>query len=976
MPVQLFLSTVTDEFRSYRDELRRLLTRPNVVLRVQEDFIPTGTETLDKLDLYIAGCDAVIHLVGDMTGAWAVPPTLQALRARYPELAERLPPLKPSLDTNDPPLSYTQWEAYLAVYHRKPLVIAVPEPGTPRDAKYRVDADRQASQHAHLERLRALGRYAEITFGGADQLAAKLLRSSILDLLVKVGIVERIIALPYPSIGALFKGRDQLMADLHKSLARAADGSPASVVSNAVYGLGGIGKTRLAVEYAWRHADDYNALLFVVANTPDDLRRNLAALAGPEVLNLPEQSIADEQIRVAAVLRWLQQHPGWFLIIDNVDTEPAAAAVEDMLPKLHGGRVLITSRLARWSESVERLDVDVLPEDAAHAFLLERTAKARRKAVDDDAQARVLARELGCLALALEQAGAYINHHRLSFAQYLGQWHTNREKVSKWFDERVMKYSKGVAATWQTSVDQLGEPARRLIERLAWLAPEPIPESLLDVDVPDDADAAIDQRAALAELDTYSLVTRARDAATFTIHRLVQDVTRRSLMGEGRRAALMATLAWFDAAFTGDADDVRVRPTLEPLAPHVRAVTDRADAAEIFDWNPWLLIRLGDLLKSRVPLAEVEPIYRRALAKFQRLAKEEPNNASRQYSLGIGNERIGDILVAQGNLAGALKSYQAKQTIIGHLATSDPNNAGWQRDLSVSYEKVGNVLVAQGNLPEALKSFRDSHAIRERLAQVDPNNAGWQRDLSVSYEKVGDVLEAQGNLNKALKSFRDSHAIAERLAQADPNNAGWQRDLSVSYEKVGNVLVAQGNLPEALKSFRDSLAIIERLAKADPNNDGWQRDLSVSYHRAGDVLRLQGNLSGALQSFRDDLAIAERLAHADRNNAEWQRDLSISYSKIGSVLLAQGKAPEALKYFREDLAIAESLAKADPENAQWQVDVLVSHWRLATNGDDPARRWALIVAGLSMLKAANKLMAEQLRWLPEAERRLAEFEKS
>jgi hypothetical protein len=106
--VQLFLSTVSEEFRSYRDVLRSKLQRPNVTVHVQEDFIPTGTETLDKLDLYIRGCDAVVHLVGDSTGAWAKAPTLQALKARYPDLAERFPVLESSLDFGDPPLSYTQ----------------------------------------------------------------------------------------------------------------------------------------------------------------------------------------------------------------------------------------------------------------------------------------------------------------------------------------------------------------------------------------------------------------------------------------------------------------------------------------------------------------------------------------------------------------------------------------------------------------------------------------------------------------------------------------------------------------------------------------------------------------------------------------------------------------------------------------------------------------------------------------------------
>ena len=167
--IEIFLSTVSDEFRSYREALRKALKRPNVDIQVQEDFIATGTETLDKLDGYIARCNAVIHVAGDMTGSWAKPATMQALRAAHSDLAQRMPALKDSLETGNPPLSYTQWEAYLAIYYSKPLVIAVPAPGTARDEKYRMEADQQASQQAHLERLRALGRHAEIHFNNSDQ---------------------------------------------------------------------------------------------------------------------------------------------------------------------------------------------------------------------------------------------------------------------------------------------------------------------------------------------------------------------------------------------------------------------------------------------------------------------------------------------------------------------------------------------------------------------------------------------------------------------------------------------------------------------------------------------------------------------------------------------------------------------------------------------------------------------------------------
>ena len=124
--VQLFLSTVTAEFRSYRDALRRPLTRPNVNVAVQEDFIATGTETLDKLDEYIKACDAVIHLVGDMTGGDAKPSAVSSIVDRYRDFAERLPPLRPFLTPDAPALSYTQWEAYLAIYHKRILIVAIP----------------------------------------------------------------------------------------------------------------------------------------------------------------------------------------------------------------------------------------------------------------------------------------------------------------------------------------------------------------------------------------------------------------------------------------------------------------------------------------------------------------------------------------------------------------------------------------------------------------------------------------------------------------------------------------------------------------------------------------------------------------------------------------------------------------------------------------------------------------------------------
>src|SRR3954447_12027160 len=135
MPVRIFLSTVSDEFRAYRDQLRSDLTRHNVEVKVQEDFKDYGGVTLDKLDLYISHCDAVVHLVGDMTGADPSSASVQAIRAKYADLADKLPPLGKALDEGTA-ISYTQWEAWLALYHDKVLLIANANDAAPRGPNY------------------------------------------------------------------------------------------------------------------------------------------------------------------------------------------------------------------------------------------------------------------------------------------------------------------------------------------------------------------------------------------------------------------------------------------------------------------------------------------------------------------------------------------------------------------------------------------------------------------------------------------------------------------------------------------------------------------------------------------------------------------------------------------------------------------------------------------------------------------------
>jgi len=123
--------------------------------------------------------------------------------------------------------------------------------------------------------------------------------------------------------------------------------------------------------------------------------------------------------------------------------------------------------------------------------------------------------DLGKLALALEQAGAYISQRRLSLSDYRSQWQSNRQMVLAWNEPRLTQYDRNLATTWLTSYQQVSEAARTLLRRLAWLSPEPIPESLLEVDVPGDPEATGDGWEAISQLESYSLVNRSAEAPIF-----------------------------------------------------------------------------------------------------------------------------------------------------------------------------------------------------------------------------------------------------------------------------------------------------------------------------------------------------------------------------------------------------------------------------------------------------------------------------
>ena len=806
--VQLFLSTVSAEFLSYRERLRHLLTRPDVEVKVQEDFIVSGDETLEMLDTYIQGCDGVIHLVGDMTGAIAKPQSVAAIASRYPELTSRLP-LTEFLQPDGPSLSYTQWEAWLALLHGKKVYIATPSDGAPRDEQYQCDPEQQALQLAHLARLRGVARYPGIEFSGQEHLAAEVLRSFVLDLLVAAGLTRRPLTLPFASIGPLFKGRSNLMELLENAT------RPLALI-----GPGGVGKTRLAIEHAWRQIGRRNAVLLVSAGSVEALNRNLAGLCNQAALDLPEQNLTEEAAQRQAALNWLQAHPGWLLILDNVDTLEAAAEVEALLPQLNGGQLVLTTRLRNWSAALQLQEVEVLSPEDATAFLLERTDGRRREAADDTSEARAIAvDDLGGLALALEQAGAYINQRRLSLITYRSQWQTNRQVVLAWNEPRLTQYDRSLATTWLTSYQQVSEAARTLLRRLAWLSPEPIPESLLEVGVPGDPEAAGDGWEAISQLEGFSLLNRSAEGTTFSVHRLVQEVGRlwQQRLDEPEPNELEPALRWLNAAFVGNPQDVRSWGVLDPLAPHAQVVAGFADQVGISDPTARLISQLGLLVFCKAAYSDAEPLMARVVEIFENsLGNEHPNVATALNNLA-------SLLQATNRLA------ESEPLMERALAIDEASYGNEHPEVATDLNNLAQLLKATNRLAEAEPLMRRALAIDE--ASYGPNHpkvATRLNNLAALLKATNRLAEAEPLMRRALAlneaSYGNDHPevatalnnlaqllkASNRLAEAEPL---MRRALALNEASYGNdhpeVATALNNLAQLLKASN-------RLAEAEP----------------------------------------------------------------------------------------------------------------------------------------------------------------
>jgi tetratricopeptide (TPR) repeat protein len=654
----------------------------------------------------------------------------------------------------------------------------------------------------------------------------------------------------------VFTGREQILSDLHADLMKKG--------KQALSGLGGVGKTQIAVEYAYRHNDEYTAVLWIFADTEQSVRGGFGQIAA--LLNLPEKDATEQAKVTEAVRRWLEENPSWLLVLDNADNP---AAVKDFLPQQSKGHVLLTSR-AHSFQTIGILnprEVDVLSPDEAREFLLMRTGK---KPTATSPEVDALAKELGYLPLALEQAAAYMVENGASFASYLAGFKKQRQTLLNkqgpvLGNEAREQQKRTVATTWAVNFADIEKncPASADLLRLsAFLAPDAIPLELLEKgakEMPEKLAAkvaeAVDNPLMLDELLSpllrYSLVRRNEEMRSYSIHPMMQDVLRDGLTKEEQKAWAERAVRIVNAGFPYV--EFSNWPQCDRLLPHALA------CAGFISWLTLelkeaarMLNQAGCYLHDRAEYAQAEPLFERALAIDEKaFGVHHPDTATDLNNLAI-------LLKTQG------KHKDAEPLHRRALAIREKALGPEHTDTAQSLNNLAELYRDQGRYQEAEPLYQRALAIREKA--LGPEHT----DTAQSLNNLALLLESQGKYKDAELLYRRGLSIFEKVLGPE------HPDSATSMNNLGGLLADQGKPAEAEPLYRRALAIRKKvLGPEHPITAGSLNNLAV-------LLANQGKYTEADPLHRRALMIFEKVLgpqHPDtvliRNN------LILSYRKQG-----------------------------------------------------------------------------------------------
>jgi tetratricopeptide (TPR) repeat protein len=545
-----------------------------------------------------------------------------------------------------------------------------------------------------------------------------------------------------PPLNPDFVGREDVLTELRRLLTT---GQGPAVLTQAITGLGGIGKSQTARAYAYRHLADYELVWWLRAETSVTLAADYAALAEPLGL---DPGTTDQAQLIAAIRQQLHARSDWLLVFDNVE---APALPQAWLPGTGGGHALITSRRTDWRGVARVLRLELMPEEEALQLL---TGHPHPQALPaaEFAAAKDLAAELGYLPLALAQAGAYMADTGRTLVDYLRLFRSSRPSDFA-ADAPSPDYPASYAITWRISIDAAATAcpaARPLLELLAFLAPDPLPIEVLGADpaaLPENLRSEHARDDAVTALRRYSLI--AAEAGAITVHRLVQAVTRDDLDDAAAKAWAETAVCLVARAMPFDTEHPSEWSKVQLLLPHALITTERSEQLETgLKRAVTILNQIALHHRIRAAWGEAEPLLKRAIAITEKtLGPDHPDLATSLNNLALLYRNTGRYTEAEPLYERALAIREKA------LGPEHP-------DVAQSLNNLANLYRDTGGYTEAEPLYERAIAILDR--SLPPNHP----HLAAVRENYAPVLDRLGRSDEAAALRVTAAAIRHRREQA------------------------------------------------------------------------------------------------------------------------------------------------------------------------------------------------------------------
>jgi serine/threonine protein kinase len=578
-----------------------------------------------------------------------------------------------------------------------------------------------------------------------------------------------------------FTGRETILASVHEKL----HAGKAMSQIQAISGLGGSGKTQIAIEYAYRHHNNYNVILWIRGDRREMLREDCAIIASQLSMKGKSEDI------IGTVKAWLKANTNWLLILDNVEN---LTVLRTFIPSNVRGHVLLTTRTQTTGTIAQRIELCKMARDEAKLFLLRRIRKLSHDAPLSDAsqsdseKANEIAELVGDLPLALDQAGAYIEETGCSLNDYLSLYSTRRARLLAMRGGIGADHAASVTATFVHSFEKVAQASPIAIDLLrfcAFLDPNAIPEELIihaaEVLGPTLQPVASDPLVldtAIAVLRKHSLVHRAAETKLLSLHPLVQAVLRDRMSAEKHQEWVERTVRAVNHAFP-DIEEVHMWHRCQPAMPHVQACIALIKTYKLLSPEAVrLLYQAGMYFRIQAQYSEAEVLLEQAATMHKQQLPTQKETATDlsiafwhhyrpgQYSLvepliqkelayaekvlGSDNQHVATIRLKLAELYYKQGKYsQAEQLLLQSLSIKEQHVGLLHACVACNFNGLGLVCLTLGKYSLAQSYLLHALTVWERLPEP-------------RHPFMGRTLNALARLSLVMGEYRQAEVYLQK----------------------------------------------------------------------------------------------------------------------------------------------------------------------------------------------------------------------